>query len=805
MEEASLWIRLQELQHECDRLREENTRFRELLGISSERPEPLNHSEKSFHGVTVNAISGDAPAESKIDFFRNLFRGREDAYALRWEGQGGRSGYTPACQHEWVRPLCGKPKIKCAECGHRVLSPLTNQIIHEHLVGKLTVGIYPLLPDETCWFLAVDFDKATWQEDTRAFLQTCGEMGVPAALERSRSGNGGHVWIFFAQPVPAVQARKLGCAVLTKAMDKRNQLGLDSYDRFFPNQDNMPKGGFGNLIALPLQREPRRLGNSTFVDAEFQPHADQWAYLASLRRMSEGEVDSIVAEAVRGGDILGVRMSRSGEEAEEDPWTLPLSGKKSEGLLQCPLPEKVRLVRSNLLYIEKDGLHPALLNRLVRMAAFQNPEFYKTQAMRLSTFGVPRIIGCAEDFPKYLGLPRGCLDEALDLLAAHGIPAEVADERFGGTMVEMAFRGDLTDDQAQAAEALLVHDMGILAAATGFGKTVVAAWMIAKRRVNTLVLVHRRQLLDQWKERLTTFLELAPGSIGQIGGGKTKPTGVIDVGVIQSLHRKGEVNDCLADYGQVIVDECHHLSAVSFEKVLKGARARYVVGLTATPTRKDGHHPIVIMQCGPIRFRVTAKERAVASEIVYEVVPRETDFCLPVGTTEHGIQEIYAALAKDEERNGLIFNDLIRATKAGRSPLLLTERTEHLEEFSRLLKDFTKNVIVLRGGMGTKQRRAIAERLAAIPEDEERVLLATGRYIGEGFDDARLDTLFLTSPISWTGTLLQYAGRLHRHHPDKWLVQIYDYVDFNVPMLASMYRKRLSGYKAMGYTIRTKI
>ncbi|HHW41759.1 MAG TPA: DEAD/DEAH box helicase family protein [Syntrophomonadaceae bacterium] len=788
---------------ECARLREENERLRALLGFTSEFAKPQSETVQQSLSLSIQnrIVTNKSSSQDKVAFFRGLFRGREDVYPVRWENKNGRSGYAPACRNEWNREFCQKPRIKCSECEHRVFLPVTDQVIFDHLAGRHTIGVYPLLPDARCWFLAADFDKKTWQEDSFAFLEACREMNVPAALERSRSGNGGHVWIFFEKPVPASLARNLGCAILTLAMERRHLLGLDSYDRFFPNQDTVPKGGFGNLIALPLQHVPRASGNSVFIDENFQPYDDQWLFLSTLRKMQQEEIETIVRQASHYGGVLGIRRSLTDEEDEEDPWTLPPSKKRNEKPVLEPLPPVVRLIRSNMVYVEKEGLPSAMINRLMRIAAFQNPEFYKAQAMRLPTYGKPRIIGCAEEFPQYIGLPRGCLDEVLELLDAHNVDVDVTDERFAGNQIDVTFRGELNILQKQAAQALLEYDTGILSATTAFGKTVVAAWLIATRKVNTLVLVHRRQLMDQWQERLAAFLDMPVKAMGLIGGGKDQRSGMLDIGIIQSLIHKGVVKDLVAEYGQVIVDECHHISAFSFEQVLKQVRARYVLGLTATPVRKDGHHPIIMMQCGPIRFKVDARKQAAARPFEHVVIPRVTDFQIPLGANISGIQDIYAALISDDNRNKLIFDDILKALDMGRSPILLTERTEHVEFFARRLAGFAKNVIVLRGGMGKKQRKALADKIASIPDEEERLLIATGRYIGEGFDDPRLDTLFLVMPISWRGTLQQYAGRLHRLHSNKRVVQIYDYVDANVPILARMYEKRLKGYKAMGYKV----
>jgi superfamily II DNA or RNA helicase len=597
-------------------------------------------------------------------------------------------------------------------------------------------------------------------KDATAFLAVCRELSVPAALERSRSGNGGHVWIFFDRSIPATTARKLGCAILTRAMESRHQLGLDSYDRFFPNQDTMPKGGLGNLIALPLQKLPRADGNSVFVDAEFRPYDDQWAFLASVKRMPVSAAEAVVLEAQRGGNLIGVRIS-SAEDEGQDPWTLPPSRKRAERPIPGLLPVQVRIVRSNLLYIEKKDLPSAMLNRLLRLGAFQNPEFYKAQAMRLPTFNKPRVIACGEELANHIALPRGCLLEVIELLKSHRIKPEVSDERFVGRPIEVKFCGRLRPLQQDAVDAFVQHDDGILCAPTAFGKTAVAAWLIATRKVNTLVLVHRQQLLDQWHARLAMFLNLPAKSVGQIGGGTTKRSGCVDIAILQSSHDKEGVKDFVAEYGQVIVDECHHLSAFTFEQVMKQVKAKYIVGLTATPERKDGHHPIIYMQCGPIRFKLSARSMTSAAPFEHEVVPRLTDFCLPPEQTDMTIQEVYAALVDDRVRNELILTDLVQAAADGRSPLLLTGRTDHLKYFEAELAGKMNNVFMLKGGMGQKQRRSMAEAIAAVPECEPRVILATGSYIGEGFDDARLDTLFLAMPISWRGSRRRPFGSVH--------------------------------------------
>jgi len=795
---------LQEAREDCDLLREENARLKKLLGLEQDKKNPptsptLSETLVPFVAQT-GVIHNESPRDVKIALFRSLFRGREDVYPVRWERKDGRSGYSPACLLEWKRPLCGKPVVKCGNCPHRKLLAVTDDVIHHHLIGKHTVGVYPMIPDETCWFLAVDFDRKTWQEDARAFLATCHKMAIPAALERSRSGNGGHVWLFFRSPVSASLARKLGCAILTRTLEERHQLGLGSYDRFFPNQDTLPRGGFGNLIALPLQWGPRETGNSVFLNPDGDPYPDQWAFLSGLDRLPVETVETLVGEASRAGKILSVRQVPTEEPLEEGPWADLPSGRRTIKPLAGPWPKEIRLVIRDLVYIEKEGLPSSILNALIQLAAFQNPEFYRAQAMRLPTFAIPRIIRCAEDFPQNIGLPRGCLEEVCRFFKDGGTAITIDDQRNEPIPIRVHFRGELRPEQEAVAGKVLGHENGILSAPTAFGKTVIAAWVIAQRKVSTLVLVHRKQLLDQWRDRLADFLDLPKNEIGPIGGGKGKPSGVIDVAVIQSLVRKGVVKDIISEYSQVIVDECHHIPAFSFEQVLKKARARFVLGLTATPIRKDGHQPILMMQCGPIRYKGQAKKSVQDDPFEHVVLSRLTEFNLPPHK-DLTIQEIYNAMLFDQARNDLIFDDLLSALEAGRSPLLLTERTEHLELLAGRLKNFARNMIVLKGGMGKKQRTAINDQLKAIPDREERLILATGRYIGEGFDDARLDTLFLVMPISWRGTLQQYVGRLHRLHDNKRVVQVYDYVDNKVPMLMRMYNKRLIGYKALGYKI----
>ena len=605
--------------------------------------------------------------------------------------------------------------------------------------------------------------------------------------------------------MPGRLAHEFASWILTETLERRPEVGLDSYDRLFPNQDTIPKGGFGNLIALPLQKQARALGNSVFVDEHFEPFGDQWAFLGGLRRLCRAEVEKRVEPARQERRIVAVAQVLDNDENAERPWNKSPSRKAEERPLAQPLPEQVDFVLGDQVYLRKAALTPGLKGRLLRLAAFQNPDFYKAQSLRLNTFGKPRVICCAEDTPEFLALPRGCFEAICALFRENGIHVTVQDERVRGEPLDVRFQGELRPEQERAAKAMLAHDTGVLAAGTAFGKTVLAARLIAERGVNTLVLVNRQQLQAQWVSRLSVFLEIPEKEIGRIGGGHRKRTGKLDVALLQSLGRKGQVDDCVAAYGHVVMDECHAVSAPTFERVVRRAKARYVTGLSATPVRKDGHQPIIYMQCGPIRHRVSAKQLSQTEPFAHIVQVRPTAFRASLGAvgeeSAQSFQTVCAELVADEARNRLIVADVLRAVAEGRSPVVLTERREHVQSLADALQGKVAQVLVLRGGLGRKQLAALQARLSAIPDSVPRVLLATGRYLGEGFDDARLDTLFLVMPISWRGRIAQYAGRLHRRHSGKHEVRILDYADLNVAMLARMFDRRCRGYEAIGYRL----
>lgn len=755
---------IKQLQQECEQLRNENAYLKKQLRLFMD------------HESTNENISGESQIvtkhsslQSKINLYRSLFKGREDVYAVRWESQSGKSGYAPACAYEWQKPICLKPQIKCTDCRHRKLLPITDQVLIDHLSGKHVVGLYPIKQDDICSFLVIDFDKQDWQQDVTAFTKVCKDLELPYSIERSRSGNGAHVWLFFESEIKASSARRLGLVLLTKTLEKRHHIGIESYDRMFPNQDTLSEGCFGNLIGLPLQRDAAKRGNSLFVNDDFKAFPDQWIYLSNIKKLTYNDISIFIDNEMR--------VSRS--ESPKD----------------YILPKKLTILLKNGIYIKKNLLPISVMNQLIEFACIKNPEYFKAQKKRLPTNGIPKKINCSEEVHEHLILPRGCQEDVKTLLSDLEIELEFVDYRFDGQSVDLSFHGQLTSLQLEAVSSLINEENGVLAATTGFGKTVTAAALIAERGVNTLVIVDRTQLQVQWVEKLSTFLNLSPTDIGQYGGGKKKLTGMIDVVTIQSLASKQELKSFITQYGQIIIDECHHISAFTFERVLKQVRAKYIHGLTATPIRKDGLHPIIFMQSGPIRYKVDSKTQAKVRPFVHKLLVRNTKF-----TSESiEIQNIYKHITLDTSRNQQIFDDVLHNLEEGRSPIILTERIEHLEILKNQFKGFVKNMIVLTGNISKKEQKVELDRLKSIPDNEERLIIATGKYIGEGFDDSRLDTLFLAMPISWKGTLQQYVGRLHRLHDHKQEVRVYDYVDQNVPILAKMFLKRSAGYRNMGY------
>ena len=750
---------------ELERLRKENKYLKAVL---------------KEHNIILDppAHTGSLDAQAKILLFASLFKGRPDIYAKQYTTKNGKVGYTPACANEWVKGICQKPAVKCAVCNNRAFLPLTQTVLYSHLTGKQTIGIYPLLENNCCWFLALDLDKKGWKTDALAFLETCAELLVPASLEISRSGNGAHLWVFFETPISAKTARRLGRILTSQTCNRLAQSDLDSFDRFFPNQDSMPPGGFGNLIALPLQRRPRGRGCSVFVDQDFIPYPDQWNYVSQITRLSLMQLETLLA-------------ANNSPDKEEKPW----EPKRAVSLSTlCELPKSLELIISNQIFINKEILALPLIRKIEELATFHNPEYYRAQAMHRSVWNIPRVIKCAQYHDTYLALPRGVLENLIELLAENKVEVIIKDVRREEVSFNFQFAGTLRMDQVIAEEAIIAYDTGVLCAPTAFGKTVVAASIIAKRNTSTLVLVHRLELLKQWHERLSSFLSLEQKAIGMYGGGKKTLSGTLDIASIQSLVRCDTLEELLEPYSHVVVDECHHIPATSFERVLSTTKARYVLGLTATPMRRDGHHPIIFMQCGPMRYNLKH-----LGHIGYNL--KVTVRPLPTSVTEGKIQALFKGLVHDQGRNKAIIADIISAYKSHKKILVLTERTEHVKILYELLQAEVVHCFALHGRMSKIVRNTVFTAFNALPEHEPRVLIATGKLIGEGFDCSYLDTLFLAMPISWRGTLQQYTGRLHRNHAGKREARVYDYIDTESPQLTKMWKKRELGYKAMGYVI----
>ena len=798
----------------------------ELVNHDGRRVKRFTHEDEVVTEPPAGVHKRSASSE-KIGLFLSLFSGREDVFAKRWENpRDGRNGYSPVCRNEWSPPCSKKKKkddpdkVSCGDCPNHDFVQFDAGAVEQHLNGEEIYGLYPMYSDETCRFIVFDFDgKKDYdadllRADVTAIREACNEKGISMAVERSRSGKGIHFWIFFTENIPASAARKFGSSIITHTTGKHHKLPFKTYDRIIPMQDTFHKGpgGFGNLIALPLQKKPREEGNSVFVDEAFNAYTDQWSYLYGIKKYTPAEVEAFTRQLSPSGDLGDLHR----DSEDEKPWEQsPAGRKKKQALTRLDFPSTVEVVRSNMLYIEKSGISSPALNALKRLAAFRNPEFYKKQAMRKSTYDTPRIISCADETDQYLCLPRGLEDEVNGLLEDAGIYVTYSDKTGAGREIDVVFNGELRTEQQPAADALLAHNIGILSATTAFGKTVIGAHLIASRRVNTLVLVHLTSLTSHWRTQLSKFLlineepiaELTPKGrvkkksvIGQIGGGKNNPSGIIDIAVMQSLVSGTEVKELVRNYGMVIIDECHHVSAFSFEQILKATNPKYVYGMTATPTRKDGHHPIIYMQCGKIRYRVDAKKEAEARPFEHYIIPRFTRFQKPAHRGEdYQFADVYSDIQNSEVRNNLIVKDVIAAVEQGRNPIILTERTKHVEYLAAQLKLEIKNVIALTGGGTQKASREALEAVANISADEPFALVATGKYVGEGFDMPRLDTLFLAMPISWKGTVQQYAGRLHRLYEGKNEVQIYDYVDVHVEMLEKMHQKRLRSYAAIGY------
>ena len=777
----------------------ENLDKKELIQIIEKLKKENNELKEKIYGKIeekgTDRKTKDISSEEKVRIFMEVFKGRTDLYAKRWtSNKTGKSGYSPVCKNEFSTYKCDKPRVKCNECPYRELLPLTEEVVLKHLKGEITIGIYPLLPDDSCNFLAIDFDKKTYEKDVMAFWNICDELNIPVYVEKSRSGNGAHIWIFFEESIPAKIARKMGNILLTKTMEKTS-LDLDSYDRLLPNQDTMPKGGFGNLIALPFQGESSKNGNTVFVDKYFEVQENQLNILTNIQKMKSENIYEFI-EKYKEDDYKEPEV----EEILDDD-DIP----KKEKIKDIVFTNNVECTIDNQIYIKKLKLLPNEITYLKRLASFTNPKFYELQKLRMPIFykTTPRIISCFEEDERFLILPRGCLEEIKKICEKSNVKLILKDKREKGIEVDYKFNGRLNKKQEKAMNGLISYETGVLCATTGFGKTVIGANIISKLKTNTLVIVNRNNLLDQWKERLSYFLDIDKKEIGQCGASKESLNGKLDVASFQSLFKKDNIEELVQNYGLVIVDECHHVAAYSFEKVLKAIRSKYVYGLTATPTRKDGWHKIIYMQCGDIRVRVSNKDLKQNKEMEHTVIVRKTNYKYILTEEKEKIQisEILNDMCHNVFRNSLIIEDINKCILEGRIPIVLTERIEHLNILKEQLEKLNVPVVIYKGNMGKKKTKEIQETIKKADESNEpRIILATSSSIGEGFDDSRLDTLFLTMPVSWKGRIIQYVGRLHRDHEDKDKVIVYDYLD-NMKVLEKMYNRRLKGYKIAGYEI----
>ena len=792
------------------------TEKQNALLVFSEQNKPILPVADTLFNSTP-AINRHSTPQQKIDLFKSLFSGRQDVFALRWfNPKSNKSGYSPVCRNKWLSGKCDLKKYSCATCPFKLPVALTDNYIYNHLAGRDefsrdVIGLYPLIDGNLCKFLAMDFDshatknQLAWRDDILAVHKTYSDFGINSYIEISRSGNGGHLWIFFEEIISTRLARNLGTAIIKAAMQKRHSIPFESFDRFFPNQDEIPKGGYGNLIALPLQGRAVKEGHSVFVNESFIPYEDQWLFLSSIKKVSERVVRSTISGIEKSLPDF-VEKDESENETKKINTTIS-SQENKESLNQSDFSDTVKIVLSNCVQISKKGSSEKALGVLRRTAVFLNPEYFKNLRMHLPLYNIPRYIDCSKENDDYLLLPRGNLPKVIEKLEEANAKYEITDERETGQKIDLQFTGKLYDEQKDALKALLKEDVGILSAGTGFGKTVVASALIAERNVNTLILVQSHALLEQWKKAIKQFLDITPGTIA---AGKDKSTGIVDIAIVNSLIEKGsdELRHRSYKYGMLIVDECHHVSAFSTENLVASFKAKYVYGLTATPIRRDGHQKIIFYQCGSVLYSTTTKQMNAAQDFAHYFIPRFSSFHYVPELTESknpSINQYYEKLISNSTRNELIIADVKNAVKDGRTPLILSERIEHLNILYEKLSNSAQNVIFITGRGTQKQKNETLEKLKAVPADESLIILATGKYAGEGFDYPRIDTLMLAMPFSWKGTLAQYCGRLHRNFAGKNEVQIFDYVDYRIPVFDRMYQNRLKGYKHLGYSIKQNI
>lgn len=825
--------RIETLLHEISSLSKENQRLRKLLEdngiiLKEKAREPVDPNQGArILKLTIN--------ENVANHFFARFWGRMDVYSQRIVSRNGKVGYYTQCWNFWKNGCKRKQEqtsgIKksglCKECPLKSWKHVDANTIIEHLEGEITIGVYPMLSNGTCRFLVFDFDNHTegsaqtdfantdnkWQQEVEALREICALNQIDALVERSRSGRGAHVWIFFDQPIAAKKARDFGKALLQKGAEAVDLQSFQYYDRMIPTQDDLKDGGLGNLIALPLQAEPLTQGNSAFVDESWNAYPDQLGALNAIRKIKQDAIDLFLKEAARNNPFEGMEkdeqtFEETGERSK--PW------KKTEILHPEDVHGKLRITLSNLVYVDGINLMPRIRNQIRRLAAFSNPIFYKNQAMNLSNFSQSRFLYLGEEEDGYIGLPRGLREKLETGIQQAGIPYALTDERQKGRHIQVSFNGELRESQRKAIEALMPHETGILSAATAFGKTVVCCDLIAERKINTLILIESSALMEQWQAAIERFLNIdeelpsyqtktgrtkkRKSAVGVLQGAKDTLTGIIDIAMVGSVFSKDVCHPKLNEYGMILVDECHHAASETIQKILRTVRAKYVYGVTATPMREDGLEKINYMLIGPIRFRFTAKERALEQGIRHLVYPRFTR-TLCSREDKLSVNDAYELVRDDPARNQMIIEDTKKCIEEGRCSVILTRYTAHAEALYVALQGSEAHTFLLLGNKSAKEKKQIVSEMKTISETEPVLLIATGKLIGEGFDFPRLDTLIMATPVAGRTVVEQYAGRLNRDYHGKQDVIIYDYIDVHIPVFERMYGKRLKAYKKIGYQI----
>ncbi len=826
----------EELEKRIQYLEQENQYLKHLLsdaGISYSEKEIIENVHEYDPNQGARIIPREI-TETDAKVFFSMFWGRTDVYSKRTiKKSTGEVNYYTQCHNFWKNGclrITGS-KIKCQDCPKQAYKELKKEQIMEHLRGSAedatdVIGVFPLLTDDTCRFIVFDFDNhekdaekndfantdELWKEEVDSLRKICDINRIDALVERSRSGRGAHLWIFFQKPIKAGLARKFGNALLNKGAESVNLKSFRFYDRMLPMQNHLPAGGLGNLIALPLQGQALKVGNSAFVDEHWNAYPDQWEVLLSRKKLSKEFIEDKIKEWSEGSLEIVANCKDIFENDNEKPWdrTKHFQKEDVDGIMQITLSDGV--------YVDAVNLQPRIQNQIRRMAAFSNPVFFKNQAMGLSNFENYRYIYLGSDEGRFIKVPRGILENITEACEKAGIAYEIDDKRSKGHPIHAEFTGELKESQKLAVKKLLQYDSGILNAATAFGKTVVCCDVIAKKQVSTLILLQSSTLMEQWQEALDKFLQIdeelpeyetptgrkkkRKSVIGKLQGAHDSTTGIIDLAMVGSVCKNGEYHRRLKEYGLILVDECHHAASDTIVDILQEADAKYVYGVTATPFRGDGLEKINDMLLGPIRYRYTSKDRAKEQGIAHLVYPRFTRAVAPrFSQDKMHPNEAYEIIRNNEDRDELIIRDVKQCVEDGRTPVVLSKYVEHSQRLYQRLINYADKVFLLSGSNSKKEHKEILKQMSQVTPGESMILVATGKLIGEGFDYPRLDTLIMATPVAWKGVVEQYAGRLNRDYDGKKSVIIYDYVDSHISMFDRMYHKRLKAYKQIGYDI----